>query len=141
MSMIPNEMSGVNVFELGSGWGNIIFSLAIKYRGAKISAFEVSFVPWLFSMFIKRVMRFSNITIHRKNFFSTSLRNADYVICYLYPAAMEKLKSKFEKELKSGTVIISNAFSVPSWKPVKVVSINSLVYTNIYLYEIGKSDV
>ena len=56
-------------------------------------------------------------------------------VCYLYPGAMRQLKEKFIKELKPGTMIISNTFAIPGWIPQQVWEVNDLYKTKIYRYE------
>ncbi|PIS03205.1 MAG: SAM-dependent methyltransferase [Chlamydiae bacterium CG10_big_fil_rev_8_21_14_0_10_42_34] len=120
------------IYELGSGWGNLAFALAEKYP---IRCFECAFLPWIFSSLLKVIRRRKNISIERKNFFSENLSKADVVVCYLYPGAMEKLKDKFENELKSGALVISNSFQIPGKKPDHVIEVNDWMHCNIYCYQ------
>lgn len=46
--------------------------------------------------------------------------DADVVIVYLTTSGNEKLESKFEHELRTGTRVISHDFEFPGWKPSRV---------------------
>ncbi|MEZ5314707.1 MAG: hypothetical protein R3E91_00605 [Chlamydiales bacterium] len=131
-SLLPKTPK--NVFELGSGWGNLACSLAKHYPWAWIHAFEGSWFPWIVSLGLKKILGIHNLKISRKNFLKISIKEADLVVCYLYPKAMEKLKSKFKKEMKPGTWIITNTFSIPGWIPIRTVELNDLFGSKIYLY-------
>lgn len=60
---------------------------------------------------------------------------ADIVFCFLSVDPMKRLKSKFEKELKTGSKVISYSFSIRDWKPKAVIT---GFPGNVYVYEIGK---
>ena len=132
MSLLPKLEEGT-VVELGSGWGHLIFPLSKRYKSCQIIGYENSPLPYLFSSLINHA---PNLKIVRKNFFETSLKDADLVVCYLFPKGMERLKPKFEKELKSGTKVISHTFAIPGWIPIKTVEVDDLYCSKIYLYEI-----
>ncbi len=138
LSLFPENLQ--NIFELGSGWGNLIFPLAKRFPAAQIQAFEGSHLPWAFSWGFQKITRFPNLTIKRKNFYQVSLKEADIVVCYLYPGAMKRLKGKFLKELKPGTLVVSNTFAIPGWIPEKVVRVNDFWRSHVYLYSVPLSN-
>ena len=122
------------IYELGSGWGHLIFPLASRFPKASIHAYEGSPLPWLVSKGVQKVVRKPNLTLHRKDFFDVSLQDANLVVCYLFPGAMSRLKEKFERELKPGALIVSNTFAIPGWEPEKVIQADDLWKSNVYLY-------
>ena len=128
--VLPNIDEGM-IADLGSGWGNLIFPLASKYRTSEVIGFENSWIPFWFSYFLNGC---SNLTIKKKNFLNVSFNRCDLVLCYLFPKGMETLSKKFHKELKPGAIIVSHTFALPGWIPTKVVEANDLHYTKIYFY-------
>jgi len=56
------------------------------------------------------------LTFIQKNILKFDLTKADYIYLFLFPALIEKLVPKFDKELKKGTVIISHGFPVNEYK-------------------------
>lgn len=123
-----------NVYELGAGWGTIAFPLAKMIPKVKVHAIENSHIPLCVLKVRSIVGCYNNMIIHRKNMYQLSLADADVVICYLFPKAMEKLALKFAKELKPGTMIISQAFAIPNWIPEQIMQVNDLYKTKIYVY-------
>lgn len=120
------------VYELGSGWGTLARILAKTYPHQHVIGYETSFFPyWISRLLYNR----NNLVFYRKNFFEVDLSQAALIVCYLYPGAMRQLKEKFIKELKPGTVIISNTFAIPGWTPKQVWEVNDLYKTKIYRYE------
>ncbi|MDO8620943.1 MAG: hypothetical protein Q7R31_01545 [Candidatus Levybacteria bacterium] len=95
------------IYDLGSGDGTALL-VACKEFGAKGIGIEIDPLRALIS---KIRVKFSNsekdIKIIRKNFFEVDIAKATVIFVYLVPKALNKLKQKFLKELKSGTRIVS----------------------------------
>lgn len=128
------KQTETSIYELGSGWGNVIFPLAKTYPHAQVHAYEGSWIPWFFSFTVHKILRQPNLTLVRKDFFSVSLCEADIVVCYLYPGAMKRLKQKFQNELKSGACVITNTFAIPEKEPEEIVQVGDLWRSQIYVY-------
>jgi len=133
LSAIPPKTQGT-VLELGSGWGNMATQIAKILPHCQVIGYETSPVPYYFSQIWKRIDRVPNLKLIRKDFFEVSLKDASLIYCYLYPGAMERLKVKFDNELKPGTVIITNTFAVPGWEPVQSFQLGDMYHTRIYVY-------
>jgi 16S rRNA A1518/A1519 N6-dimethyltransferase RsmA/KsgA/DIM1 with predicted DNA glycosylase/AP lyase activity len=133
---IPKNFNG-DILELGSGFLTLALPLAKKFPKNSVLAFETSMVPYLISI-IRNYFYNSNLTVLNKDFFKADFQSACLIVCYLYPKAMEKLKVKFEQELKDGTFIVSNTFAIPGWKPLQVLTLDDIYHTKIYLYQMGQ---
>lgn len=127
--LLPKHVEGA-VYELGVGWGTLLKSLN---RYENVRAIELSPIPFAAAWLIAG----KNVEVVWEDFFKKDLSDAGLVVCYLYPGAMEKLKEKFERELKEGCWVISNTFAVPGWEPEKVVVLEDWYRTKVYLYRKG----
>ncbi len=136
---VSYRVSGA-VFELGSGWGNLALLLARALPACQVIGYENSPAPYLISRAIAMIFPAQNLQLIRNNFFSASLSGADLVVCYLYPNAMKDLKVKFERELKEGSLVISNTFAVPGWEPIQIRNVPDLYHSRIYVYRVGISE-
>ncbi len=109
---LANISSKDIIYELGSGNGTTLI-LAAKEFGAKGVGIEIDpmrvFVSKL--RIIKEKLT-DMITIKRKNFFDEDLSKATVVYVYLVPKALQRLKPKLLKELKSGTKIVSLNYEI-----------------------------
>lgn len=135
LSMIPPDFEG-QIAELGSGWGRLSHTIAKHTPRASVQGYETSPVPYFWSKLYLKAFPLKNLSLYREDFFKVPLANAQLIVCYLYPKAMQKLRSKFEQELKEGTWIISNTFAVPEWRAVKIIQLSDIYRTPIYLYQI-----
>jgi len=126
----PNEI----FFELGSGTGILSFYLSKHFPDSKIVGIELAYPLYLFCRIKKIFYKNKNLTFKLRNIYKTNLSNTD-AIYYFSKGSNEiiKLKEKFEKELRPGTKIISYAFPIPEWKPIKV-SKPTKKDISIYLY-------
>ncbi len=139
LEIIHNTNPRGIIFELGSGWGSMTFPMARRFPESNITSIENSPVPYFFSKCMAQIFSYRNLKIFRENFYHVLLSDADVIFTYLYPGGMERLKEKFEKELKKNAVVISNTFAVPGWKPYRVIDVSDIFRSKIYIYLIGKT--
>jgi 16S rRNA A1518/A1519 N6-dimethyltransferase RsmA/KsgA/DIM1 with predicted DNA glycosylase/AP lyase activity len=133
LSQIDPNSSGL-ILELGSGWGTLAIALARRFKNYQVIGYESSPIPYLVSKLLNGFYRWPNLRFKRQNFFKVPLNDASVIVCYLYRGAMGKLKQKFDQELRTGTRIISNTFSLPESTPDAVVQVEDLFRTKIYSY-------
>ena len=134
--MLPKNIVG-NIYELGSGWGTLVFPLAKNYPMAKVIGYETSPVPYWVSYCCLLLSPKTNLSLKQEDFLKINFGDAKLIVCFLYPRAMLLLKNKFEKELRSGTWIISHTFAISGWDPIQVQEVKDLYRTKIYLYQMG----
>lgn len=132
-SLLPLIDKGI-IVELGSGWGFVAFALARHYPTCQVIAYEISPVPYYFSKGIAFFYPLPNLTITRKDFFLASFRLVSLAVCYLYPGAMEQLKTKFRNELPEGAWVLTHTFALPGSKPHSLKYATDLYNTPVYLY-------
>lgn len=106
------------VIDVGSGDGRVLFE-AVK-KGATAIGIEIN--PYL--VLYTRIRTFFGpyrglVTVLWKNLWSANLSQADVVFIYLIPWKMDVLAEKLKKDLKPGTLVISNSFIFPRWKIIR----------------------
>ncbi|KEI71820.1 hypothetical protein GV64_14695 [Endozoicomonas elysicola] len=126
--IIPDDVSG-EIIELGCGWGHLIPILREKYPSKKIHAWERSPIPAIFTQGVYR------IEVKRDDFFKANFEKAGFIICYLFPGAMERVEKEIIPQLPPGCWILTHTFSLSKRVPVKTLKANDLYQTQVYLYQ------
>lgn len=100
------------IYDLGCGDGTLLITAA-SLKGAKGIGVEID--PS--RVMIARVRIFfhrlsGKVTIKRKNLFTEPVSEATVVVVYLIPQTLKRLETKFLKELKPGTRVISYVYPI-----------------------------
>ncbi|PJA94064.1 MAG: hypothetical protein CO133_00755, partial [Candidatus Komeilibacteria bacterium CG_4_9_14_3_um_filter_37_5] len=78
-----------------------------------------------------------NIKIVYQNFFQADFKEVNYIFTYLLPTAQEKVESRIMPKLKSGTLLITYAFCLPTIKSSQELdTVTDKKSGKIYLYKI-----
>ncbi|MDP7100683.1 MAG: hypothetical protein QF503_05985 [Rhodospirillales bacterium] len=91
-----------------------------KFPQSKVSAYEISPVPWLAMQLCWLFQFCHNLIIERVNLLKKNFRfrvETKAVICYLHSEALKKLRPKLEHDLEPNTLVISNVFDISGWQP------------------------
>jgi len=136
MLTLAEETGNGTLVDLGSGWGNFVIAIAKKYPQRQVVGYELSFLPWLSSSLVKKVLGLQNLTLYRQDFYQADLSSASVVVCYLFPQAMEKIEHKLLNQQRNIDFLISNNFALPTSKAIKVVQIDDFYKSPIYLYKL-----
>lgn len=96
------------VYELGSGWGSLVVTLAEAFPDAQIRGIEISPLPYWVSRI--RTRKMSNVHLRRGDFYDCDLQDAHAVTCYLMMNPMPKLAGFLDRSLTPGTPVVSLSF-------------------------------
>jgi len=133
MLELANPKPGEILYDMGSGDGRVLIMAAKKF-GMYCVGIELH--DDLIDRAMKEIKKLkleSRIQIIKGDFFNIDISNADIVFLYLTTLANEKLRPKLEKELKSGSRIVSHDYEVKGWLPSNVYRDESNGHV-IYLY-------
>ncbi|WP_188541218.1 class I SAM-dependent methyltransferase [Paenibacillus segetis] len=125
-----------NIVEAGSGWGTLALHLSGQDVNFRITGIENSLIPLWVSRLFARLNSADNVTFIRGDLYAYSYKQADVILCYLYPSAMKRLSSIFREQLVPGTKIISICFALPGWEPREVITCRDMYRTKVYIYEV-----
>jgi ribosomal protein L11 methylase PrmA len=129
--LAPVSSSDV-VYDLGSGDGRLLFAAlekgADRCVGIDIDSKKVNEAREL----AREKGLDHKVTFMEGDFLDHDFSEATVILCYLFPEALRALKPKFERELKPGTRIVSEVFTVPGWKENMVKEINRKNF-NLYV--------
>jgi ribosomal protein L11 methylase PrmA len=129
--LAPVSFSDV-VYDLGSGDGRLLFA-AIEQGAGRCVGIDIDSKKVHEARELAREKGLDNrVTFIEGDFLNHDLSEATVILCYLFPEALRTLRTKFERELKPGTRIVSEVFTVPKWKENKVKEVNRKNF-NLYI--------
>lgn len=109
---------GDRAIDVGSGDGRVVIEMA--KTGAEAYGVEINPFLVLWSRYqINKAGLKGKAQIYWKNQWSQDFGMFNKVAVYGITYIMKDLEKKFKKELKLGSLVVSNAFAFPSWKPIK----------------------
>ena len=127
------ELNGSeHVYELGAGKAGFLRAVEQKFKNSKLTGVEYSFWPYTLARF-QIILSGSKIKMVKKNIFKVSLKEADVIYCFLNIDMMKKLEDKIRNECRTGTLVISYHFRLPSLEPEKVIKEEK---DSIYFYRV-----
>ena len=131
-----SNKSGLEIVDLGSGWGTLLLPLARQFPHHRFVGYELSFLPYYVSKF--RTRHLTNLQIVRQDFYEANLASADLLFCFLLPDEMRKCGDNLLPSLKSEALIYVNRFVFPNIKPDRTVSFGS-EYETFYVYRLDRT--
>ena len=138
MLNLVDQTEDTHLIDLGSGWGNVVIRLARRYPKRQVTGYELSFIPWLVSLLLKKALKLENLTLHRKNFLKEKWPEKATLICYLFPEVMAGVAKKLQQSDHSIQFVISNNFALPKHQPIQQQQINDFYKSPIYFYKLTK---
>lgn len=124
---IAKLKKGDVVFDLGSGDGRILIAAAKK--GAKAIGYEIDPILVLQSRKRIRQLGLSNkVEVKLKNMWQADFNQADFILVYMLPKYLIKLRKLLKEKLNHPVTVISNDYPIPGKKYTKKIG-------NIYLYK------
>jgi hypothetical protein len=112
--LLPQE-GRFGFLDLGSGLGGMLSFLARARPSGSYYGIESAPVPFLLSRL--RALRSRSCHVRWGDFEQLDLGCYDVVYAYLSPAAMTGLWDKARREMRAGSLLISNSFAVPGVPP------------------------
>lgn len=133
IDMVPWRGSET-VIDLGAGDGSLLE--AVKRAHPDVTARGCEIVPtvWLLGVLRALVTR-SGVRLRLGSALQEDVSKADVIFLYLFPDLMNRLAVKFDKELKPGTIVVSQTFGFAHRTPDKVIRVPRLGATvQVFLY-------
>jgi len=119
MLQLADLKSNDILYDLGCGDGRILFIAIDEFQIQKAVGYEIN--PRMVEELERKIMEkgmAKKIFVENKNFMHANLGEASVITLYLTTSGNVKLKPKLEKELKSGSRVVSHDFPIHGWTTV-----------------------
>ena len=124
--------SGMRFLDLGAGVGSVLRPLAQASPDAHFTGIENAPATWLVGYL--RTLGLSNCTWRWGDIWSVDLTPFEVVYAFLSPAAMPALWDHVQREMRPGSLFISNSFAVPGVDASRVIELDDARQTRLYCY-------
>lgn len=129
MIEMSHPSKGQKVYDLGSGFGKIVFRVA-QATGATCVGVEVDPIKvWWTRRAIRSKGLSGQVSVVKSNLLDADISEADMVFVFLWDGIMQKLGEKARREMKDGSLIVSYFHEIIGWQPEE-----EDVKNRIYLY-------
>ena len=133
-SLLPKQ-GQFSFIDLGSGCGGLLNTLASIHKNGRFYGIESAPLPFLISK-LRNIFHVSSCKIFWGDFWKHDFSKYDVVYAYLSPVPMESLWHKVSKEMRPGSLLISNTFIIPGIAPDKSIQLNDFSNSTLYLWKI-----
>ncbi|GAB4060000.1 class I SAM-dependent methyltransferase [Uliginosibacterium sediminicola] len=128
------DTTAIRVLDIGSGTGSMVRRLARLRPDWSVQGIETAPAPYWLSRYLSRHL--NNAALLRGDFWQRSLRDFDVVYAFLSPVPMSALWSKAVREMRPGSLLISNTFAIGQVKPEHVIAVDDHRQSQLYCYRI-----
>jgi len=122
----------VAVLDIGCGIGSLLVVLAESRADVRLTGIENAPVPFVLARLRSR--RWPNAAVMRGDFFAHSWAEFDLVYAFLSPVPMARVWEKAQREMKAGSLLVSNGFEIPARAPDRVVEIDDRRGTRLLVF-------
>ena len=137
LELIPDDHP-VSVIDLGCGTGGLLLALRKAREIARLRGVENAPLTWLVARL--RLMN-EAIDVAFGSLWDEPLDHYDVVYVYLSPAPMARLWDKARREMKPGSLFVSNSFEVPGVAPQRILPLDGTgMATALYVWEMGQPE-
>lgn len=130
--LLPRERS-FTFLDLGCGLGGVLAGVARARPAGRYYGVESAPVPFLLSR-LRAALGTRSGRISWGDFRDLDLGRYDVVYAYLSPAAMGDLWRKAKREMRPGSLLISNSFAVPGVSPALTVATGAQGHSRLLLW-------
>jgi len=125
--------SSKRFIDLGAGIGSVLRPLSMAVPDAQLTGIENAPATWLAGYL--RTAGLRNCTWLWGDIRRISLADYDVVYAFLSPAPMPELWAKAQREMRPGSLFVSNSFAAPGIEASHVIEVGDGRQTHLYCYQ------
>jgi SAM-dependent methyltransferase len=126
----------VTVLDLGCGIGSFLAAFSQHRPDARLVGIESAPLPFLIARW--RMRRHPAVTVIRGDFFACPWAQFDLIYAFLSPAPMLAVWEKARREMRPGSLFVSNSFEIPEVEPEQIINVADSRQTRLLVFKIPK---
>lgn len=119
---LADQPADFRLVDLGCGLGGTLVHLARDYPQARLVGVETA--PLVFLCAWLRCLPRRNCQVRYRSLWHEDLAPYDVAYCFLSPAPMARLWAKVQRQMRPGSLLISNTFAVPGVPADEVIELH-----------------
>ena len=132
LSLLLPAGGGFRLLDLGCATGSVLTHLARarpdgRYHGIELAPLSFALARW-------RARRNPAVRVTWGDFWRADLAQYDVVYAYLSPAAMPRLWEKARREMRPGSLFVSNGFAVPEVAATSVIPLGDTMRSTLHVW-------
>lgn len=132
LRLLPNS-TGQRFLDIGSGTGGLLAYLSKQRPDLALEGIDSAPALWL----IGRLRLGRRAKIALGDFWNVDLSRYDVVYAFLSPEPMARLWDKAKREMRPGSLFISNTFEIPGVAPDASIELNDLHHGRLMLWRMA----
>lgn len=132
-NLLPQDRP-FNFVDIGTGLGGVLAHLAQVRPDGQFVGAENAPLPFLLAWL--RLRRYSSCKVLRDDFWQMNFGDFDVIYAYLSPVPMLQLWEKAGREMRPGSVLISNTFEIPGQAPDQVIELGDFHHSRLLVWRI-----
>ncbi len=133
--LLPKDRQ-FKLIDLGSGCGGLTCKLAQMLPLGSYHGIETAILPYWISK-LRALLSRQDCQFEWESIWQHDLSRYDVVYAYLSPVPMPRLWEKARREMRPGSLFISNTFAVPSIKPDRCIKLNDFSSAVLYIWRMA----
>lgn len=125
--------------DIGCGLGGVLAYVARRRPDIRLTGIESAPIPYAIAWLRLKLFGNGSVDLCYGDMWRQDLAPFDVVYCFLSPAPMPALFDKACREMRPGSLFISNSFIVPGHPADDVVAVDDRRRTRLHVWHIGKS--
>ena len=130
-TLLPRR-PGLRVLDLGCGTGSLLDDVARARPDSRFTGIELAPLSYLIGRW--RTRRNPAVELKWGDFWRADLGAYDVVYAYLSPVPMARLWEKAKREMRPGSLFVSNGFCVPGVEPAQAIGLEDQVRSTLYVW-------
>lgn len=122
------------VLDVGCGIGSFLTTLARQRPDVHLTGIENAPAPFVLARL--RTRKHHAITVIRGDFFARSWAGYDLVYAFLSPVPMPDVWEKAQREMKPGSLLVSNSFGIPGIEPDRIIEVADRRRTRLLVFKV-----
>ncbi len=133
-SFLPSKKD-FTFIDLGCGCGGLLSRLNKTRANGVFYGVEAALLPYLIGK-IRNLYKKSGCKVLWGDLWKQNLSQYDVVYAYLSPVPMKSIWKKVCREMRPGSIFISNTFMIPGVAPEKSIRLNDFSGSTLYIWRI-----